>query len=489
MTSPIPADRILDVGSSPNEQIRLVKTEGMKGKYCALSHCWGPSDKHPLRSTTVNEDQLFAGIRCSDLPRTFQEAVHVVRRLNIRYLWIDSLCIIQDSKEHWRQESTRMGAIYENAYLRIAASNAKDATEGFLTRTHPEFKTQEVPLSICVSVSPTDNMADSFNIRLQSEWEGRKDPHDGPLVGRAWVFQEARLARRTVSFMPGALIWDCKEDYLNDRDCHPYDFHGAQHNWYTWVEYVEEYTAAVLTYESDRLIAIQGLANEMAKTRSDAYCLGLWLGDLPKMLLWRTIDSKTGMEGLPDLPSWTWVGYKGKKQFLFHKYSWASEQQQVGARFVSLDETSFSIALIGSLIPCRVSDQEVSGEEFAEPLMSPESRIIEHSGAPRRLLWANSGEERFLIGLVQLDRHIEHNNLHCSIMWVNERRDGDPLWNPWKDVDRTETPVRSTRSLFSSLMINTNKVASERKPKGTKRLGVFCSKRHPKSLLIITGSY
>jgi hypothetical protein len=489
LASPIPADRILDVGNSLNEQIRLVRTKGIRGRYCALSHCWGSPDKHPLRSTTINEDQLFTGIRCSDLPRTFRDAIHVVRRLNIRYLWIDSLCIIQDSKEHWRQESARMGAIYENAYLRIAASNANDATDGFLDRDFPKSATQAVPLPICVSVSPTDNITDTFNILLQSEWEGRKDPYDGPLASRAWVFQEARLARRSVSFMPGALIWDCKEDYLNDRDCHPYDFHGAQHNWYTWVDYVEEYTAAILTYESDRLIAIQGLANEMAKSLLDTYCLGLWLGDLPKMLLWRTIDSETGMHGLPNLPSWTWVGCKGKKHFLFHKYSWASEQQQIGARFESLDEISFSITLIGSLMPCRVSDKDVMGEEFAEHLMSPESKIMEHSGAPRRLLWSNNSEEGGLVGLVQLDRKIKHESLHCSIMWVNERREGDPLWKASENMERNETSVSSTHLLSSDRVQKTDKVSSKRKTRGTKRLGVFCSRDHLKTLLIISGSY
>ena len=126
-------------------------------------------------------------------------------------------------------------------------------------------------------------------------------------------------------------------------------------------------------------------------------------------------------------------------------------------------------------MPCRISDRDVTSEEFTERLMSHESRIIEHSGAPRRLLCANSDEEGFLIGLVQLDRHIEYNNLHCSIMWVNERREGDPLWNASRDVDTKEGPVESTRSLSSSPMINSDKVANERKTKGTRRLGVFCS--------------
>jgi hypothetical protein len=101
---PIPADRIIDVGDISDDCVRIVETAGMKAKYCALSHCWGPVDKRPppeACTTKDNEAANFEGIKLSVLPKTFRDAVTVTRSLGLRYLWIDSLCIRQDDKEHW----------------------------------------------------------------------------------------------------------------------------------------------------------------------------------------------------------------------------------------------------------------------------------------------------------------------------------------------------------------------------------------------------
>lgn len=97
----IPADRIIDVGEASSGSIRLVETAGLKAEYCALSHCWGPADKRPPCTTTENETAHFEGIDIATLPKTFREAVELTRGLGIKYLWIDSLCIRQDDKEHW----------------------------------------------------------------------------------------------------------------------------------------------------------------------------------------------------------------------------------------------------------------------------------------------------------------------------------------------------------------------------------------------------
>lgn len=97
----IPADRIIDVGDESSSTIRLIETTGLKGRYCALSHCWGPPDKRPPCTTTENEKSHFEGVEIATLPNTFREAIELTRGLGIRYLWIDSLCIRQDDKEHW----------------------------------------------------------------------------------------------------------------------------------------------------------------------------------------------------------------------------------------------------------------------------------------------------------------------------------------------------------------------------------------------------
>lgn len=128
---PILPTRVLDVGNHTNNQyIKLVETSGRLGQYLALSHCWGPPQKRPLRTIKGTLADHLRGIAVDNLPKTFKDAVTITRGVRVRYLWIDSLRIVQDDKQDWLQESARMGTLYERAKFTIAASGAKDSTEG-----------------------------------------------------------------------------------------------------------------------------------------------------------------------------------------------------------------------------------------------------------------------------------------------------------------------------------------------------------------------
>ena len=111
-------------------------TDSLRANYVALSHCWG---KHqPLRTLTSNYPTLTQdGIRLSQLSPVFRDAVRVCHRLGVEFLWIDSLCIIQDSKEDWERESARMCDYYENALFTISAASSPDGSVPFL-RQRPE---------------------------------------------------------------------------------------------------------------------------------------------------------------------------------------------------------------------------------------------------------------------------------------------------------------------------------------------------------------
>jgi hypothetical protein len=108
----------------------LLETKGRSGKYAALSYCWG-TDK-VLKTTRDSLDQFTKEIDWAGLPWTFQDAVTVACKLSIQYLWIDSLCIIQDSTEGWETESAKMGYYYERAFITITASSCASADVSFL---------------------------------------------------------------------------------------------------------------------------------------------------------------------------------------------------------------------------------------------------------------------------------------------------------------------------------------------------------------------
>jgi hypothetical protein len=120
--------RVIVVSGEEDPTVRLWVTEGRKGRYTTLSHCWGKSSI--IRTIKSNYLQHQSSISIAAMSQTFQDAIVVTRRLNIPYLWIDSLCIIQDSAEDWQRESVTMDSIYQNTQVTIAALAASDGSVG-----------------------------------------------------------------------------------------------------------------------------------------------------------------------------------------------------------------------------------------------------------------------------------------------------------------------------------------------------------------------
>jgi hypothetical protein len=122
--------RVLDLGEAPTIQdpIKLFETKGDQGKYMTLSHCWGSVQF--LTTTRCTFEERKAGIQLAELPQTFKDAVSFTRSLGIRYLWIDSLCIIQQDHDDWEIEAGRMRSVYSNSYLNIAATGSSAGNGG-----------------------------------------------------------------------------------------------------------------------------------------------------------------------------------------------------------------------------------------------------------------------------------------------------------------------------------------------------------------------
>jgi hypothetical protein len=196
-----------DVGEQDYKQelIRLVgASEATSQQYVALSHCWGqlPEEKQRIFCTTTeNIDRRLQGFSVSELPKTFQDAVTITREIGIPYLWIDSLCIIQyeDSLEDWHRESGRMESVFSQAYCTIAATAAADSNAGFLKR---DIRTSHVYVR--------DTSGNEFYLSNDID-DFDEDVAKAKLNTRAWVMQEAVLARRTIHFSTSQIYWECGE--------------------------------------------------------------------------------------------------------------------------------------------------------------------------------------------------------------------------------------------------------------------------------------
>jgi hypothetical protein len=292
------------VGGSRTPLVRLIETEGVSGgRYCALSHCWGPANKQPLRTTHENYQSHLGGISLGRLPKSFRDAIMLTQGLNIEYLWIDSLCIIQDNEQDWRYEAGRMARVYRNAALVIAASDAKDSTEGLFITERKCESTITVPHIVRGIIKGSFNIA---QLPVGKSW-----PSGSHLDTRAWAFQERLLARRIIFFTRAGVSWQCSN--LETWE------HGAQHHLYfyeskSWFSLLGCYCEKQITNAEDRLYALRGIAEEMQNTREDQYnpVYGIWDTKIYEQLLWKR--SKPPPEaGVLDLPTWTWAATGGAK--------------------------------------------------------------------------------------------------------------------------------------------------------------------------------
>jgi hypothetical protein len=190
-------------------------TDGQRSPYIALSHCWGLPNKTFL--TTRNTiAEMRAGFPIGDAPATFRNAIQVTRCLGIRYLWIDALCIIQHVDEDWKLEASRMGSVYANSFLTIAAANAKDDNDGFLCpRT-----------DVLTSLKIMSSTGRSAQIYLQTQGNGT-NVHayntTQPLDTRGWVLQERFLPRSTLEFGSTQMSWECQCFSLHESGTDSYN--------------------------------------------------------------------------------------------------------------------------------------------------------------------------------------------------------------------------------------------------------------------------
>lgn len=127
--------RVLDLGiDGTAAMLRLKETKAEMGGYITLSHCWGNTNDQ-LSTKKANISNMLNSIPIHELCQTFKDAIAITRKLGIRYLWIDSLCIIQDDLQDWKQESGEMAGIYSSSYLALAATHAASGKQGcFSTR-------------------------------------------------------------------------------------------------------------------------------------------------------------------------------------------------------------------------------------------------------------------------------------------------------------------------------------------------------------------
>lgn len=331
---PLPT-RVISVGSGTTIPRLYIHDGAEKGSYAALSHCWGGDVPLQTRSQ-IDLERFQLGIPEEMLPPTFRDAVFVCRELQIPFLWIDSLCIIQDDKDDWSQESSHMGSYYAGAALTIAADHAYNSSEGcFKERSPCVWKSSRIDkrrfglsADIHVRNMPViipDQLGHFFR-KYDPASRPSRPRHPHPLSLRAWAMQEWFLSRRIVHFTADEMVWECYEEVFcectidQDPDHHRtapkiplQDFlHNVPAVYEEWTKIIKKFSMRQITYEEDRLPAVSGVADVFSKVTKDTYVCGVWK-NCPLSLVWTAHVDPSRRFRQTDFyaPSWSWASIEG----------------------------------------------------------------------------------------------------------------------------------------------------------------------------------
>ena len=313
-----------------NKNILLCETKGQRGSYLTLSHRWGPLTEIS-KTTTSNYHQRKDGRGFDDLPKSFQDAFLIAQQLGVRYIWIDSLCIIQagDDGLDWKKEATKMAQYYQQSLLTIAATDTSE--QGGLLTPRPDRAIRSLvrliyrdrknaPRGHFYIYKPSRRSHAMYLSRVR----------EGELLSRGWVFQEWFLSRRIIYYTPCEIFFECQTDLPRSERQHTIDTEYAgdllakqrfqfrpSSGYDSWYDIIHSYSGTTLTIPSkDRVIAISGVAKEfqqMIWSNNEAqsknfpyYIAGLWLPDIHHGLLWQT-DALNAALCSCGAPSWSWA--------------------------------------------------------------------------------------------------------------------------------------------------------------------------------------
>ncbi|KAK2682209.1 Heterokaryon incompatibility [Fusarium oxysporum f. sp. vasinfectum] len=293
--------------------VRLVDGKSLNGdtEYTALSYCWGGDLKTCLRES--NKDSYRTEIPWDKIPRTIQDAILTSQKLGIGFIWVDSLCIIQDSKADDKNiEIGQMTQVYTHAAFTIAARRAPDAHRGFLHKRPLPSGTTTV--DFCSEDGKTRQCTLTFK-------SAAKEEDQNVLDTQGWTLQEYLMSRRLLIIGSWTTTWSCRKERVGNCDGwtldrekgDPFNYNGSWTSSENKVFKGTHRLDAIAFFGThpdsnypkpeDHLI----LWEWNSPMRGGAYVAGLWVKDFPDTLLWENRSRALYPRPSDQGPSWSWT--------------------------------------------------------------------------------------------------------------------------------------------------------------------------------------
>jgi hypothetical protein len=319
--------RLLDIRDKDNAKVCSLDATRLD-QYVALSYCWG--EDQPFKTTLSTLGSRKEGISVSVLPKTIRDAIEITRQLNIDFLWVDSLCIVQDSEDEKAKEVGDMSHYYGNSLLTISAAKARVCSEGFLApggagERFEQYRNGPFQLKLAF---------DDFKCEIITLAQEEPPPKE-PIDTRGWTLQEGLLATRLVSFGDSSTWWSCSTSTYRLSSIPTLREEAKElrkipalrgSDWQSlmlWNKIIQDYSARTLKFPADKLPAISGIAQELSaafpppeQLDMPKYVAGLWnVRTLPLQLLWTPMRGLTRYSDDVDTdyvaPSWSWASVSG----------------------------------------------------------------------------------------------------------------------------------------------------------------------------------
>jgi len=386
--------RLLHIARSSSDLHLSLSTDHVSVSYVTLSYCWG-SDSSVLKLKESNLSKFKNMIPVEETPRTILDAAEIAYNLGFTYMWVDSLCIIQDLKQDWQEQSVLMGSIYAGGAINIAATGAEKATDALIYHRDPCVV---LPTTVYIDVGGVPR--GKYAIYDFQSWS--REINERRINTRGWVFQERLMSPRTIHVSQDQVLWECRDlcacetfpDGLpghptwNDANNTPTNFSKSSlipelsvllfqlgtsgplgeakriqlagkskcstpelqvpcannelenradcaDAYLKWRHLITIYSSCSFTETSDKLVALIGLANQVQAFHVDEYDAGMWRTTLPRDLLWHLAkEPRTRLPYEPVGPS-----------YFAPTWSWASVNDQI----------EFPKVVVGDHYPARIN--------------------------------------------------------------------------------------------------------------------------------------
>lgn len=355
-------------------------------RYTALSYCWGSPDDQETQLGRTTDGNLASRqgrpFAIAELPATIRDAITMTRGCGLEYIWVDSVCIVQENVDDWFTEANRMHEVYANAYFTICAASVDSASAG-LFHTRQAWK---------YSIEPCELATQRISIRSSSF----KELLEGSTwSSRAWTLQEEYLSPRILYWTPHRMYWSCSRCFIAEGEppgtTTPHTVpplsqssflvasRSGQDLHERWYDLVESFTKRNLTNPNDKFPAISGIAMRYRRCRpNDEYLAGLWRDTFARDLAWKTPVYLFEVEKPPRnskiAPSWSWASLPGGHPAIMRRHCGSDDEQRSRTLLVEPRSENFEEETMAEL---AIRGVQVEGR--MRPLFSGQSQRQEWS--------------------------------------------------------------------------------------------------------------